>query len=52
MKLEKYLQERLAIHRRQNDDPGGLESEIMTARRRGRIAELKEILALGDKPAE
>jgi hypothetical protein len=49
-KIEKCLRERLAELREQNDDAGGRETEAMTARRRGRIAELKEILALGDRP--
>ena len=44
LKLEAYLNERLAALRAQND---GELDEVATARLRGRIAATKELLALG-----
>lgn len=45
-KVEKYLRHKLAVKRIENDDGGGHLSEMQTAKLRGRIAELKELLAL------
>lgn len=45
-KLRTHLQARLDLHRRRNDDDL---DPIQTADTRGRIAELKRIIALGDK---
>lgn len=51
MKLEEHLKAKLADLRLQNDDPSGTDTDVKTARRRGRIAELKELLDLG-KPVQ
>lgn len=50
IRLEKHLQEKLVGYRQKNDDPGGTMDDKATARHRGRIAELKEILALLQQP--
>jgi hypothetical protein len=48
MKIEEELNRRIDVLRRMND---GAFDEIQTARLRGRIAELKDLLAMG-KDAE
>ena len=47
-RFEALLRRRLQKHREQND---GLLDEITTAKTRGRIAEIKELLALADERA-
>lgn len=47
LRLAEHLTARLNTHRAVNDSP---KSEIETATLRGRIAELKAILSLGDVP--
>jgi hypothetical protein len=44
-RLEKHLQERLALLRAQNDGDLG---DVMTAKQRGRIMEIKALLELGE----
>ncbi len=51
-RIEGHLKERLAEYRRQNDDPTGALDDKATAALRGRIAMLKEILALGEPKPE
>lgn len=47
-RLEAQIRSRLEFLREQNDDPSSSDTESTTARRRGRIAELKLILALAE----
>jgi hypothetical protein len=46
LKLAKYAEQRLDVLRRDNDDTSGTDDAVKTARRRGRIDQLKELLAL------
>jgi hypothetical protein len=46
VKMRMHLQARLELLRRQNDNT---QSEAETADLRGRIAELKRLIAIGDK---
>jgi hypothetical protein len=48
-KLREHLTERLSSHRAANDC--GVLAETETARLRGRIAELKDLLAIEQQPA-
>lgn len=48
VKIKSYLEERIQGHRTAND---GVLSELETARLRGRIAELKVIIAAEQSPA-
>lgn len=47
-KLEAHLKNRLEAYRAKNDDPAGTMTESQSARVRGRIAEIKEFLALNE----
>lgn len=49
LRVEEILKYRLEMYRKQNDAPL---DERQTARLRGRIAELKDLLGLGNEPFE
>lgn len=48
LEVKEWAEKRLAMYRIKNDS--GDTSELETARLRGRIAELKDLLAMGEEP--
>jgi hypothetical protein len=50
LKLSAHMKDRLENLRAQNDHAAPLDDALQTAARRGRITQLKELIALASKP--